>query len=395
MNTIYLDHAAATPLRPEVMAAMEEAASTAFANPSSQHAAGRIAKRLLEDARDRIVDLVGGRATGATRDRLVFTSGATEANRMAMLGLARGGCLVAVSPRDHASVISAEKELSRRGHSVRTLPLTPEGALTRDAIASVMAAARGPAVLLTTTPVCSQTGLVDRGAIDVGSETAANGGLALHADSTQAAAWYPLAFAGSQLATMTLAPHKFGGPRGIGALVVRAGTALDPLLPGPQELGLRGGTEAVTLAVGFARALELATIERDEVFKRVTSLREEFESRFIAAAADAGLEAIVIGHGGSRAPHITAVSIVGMDRQAFVMAADLEGVCLSTGTACSSGSSEPPAVLAAMGLTSTVIAGTIRASFGRTTTTTDIDEAIKRLQRVFVRRGGSLSMECR
>jgi cysteine desulfurase len=395
MNTIYLDHAAATPMRPEVRAAMEEAASTAFANPSSQHAAGRTAKRLLEDARERIVELVGGRAGGATRDRLVFTSGATEANRMAMLGLARGGCLIAVSPRDHGSVISAETELSRRGHAVRTLPLTPEGAVARDALASLMQAAGGTTVLLTTTPVCSQTGLLDFLALDVASDAATNGVIALHADSTQAAAWYPLNFADSLLTTMTLAPHKFGGPRGIGGLVIRAGTALDPLLPGPQELGLRGGTEAVTLAVGFARALELAAIERDEVAPRVTSLRDQFEAQLIAAAIDAGLEAIVIGQRGSRAPHITAVAIVGMDRQSLVMAADLEGVCLSTGTACSSGSSEPPVVLAAIGVPNTLTAGTIRASFGRTTTPVDIDDAIRRLRRVFVRLGRSLSVECR
>lgn len=395
MNTIYLDHAAATPLRPEVAAAMDEAAAMAFANPSSQHAAGRKAKQLLEDARERILELVGGRTHGVDRDRLVFTSGATEANRMAMLGLVPLGAVIAVSPRDHASIMTAAADLSRRGHPVSTLSLTPEGAVARASLADVIASSRG-GLLLTTTPVCSHTGLVDFLVTDDVSRLASpHHAVAVHADATQTAAWYPLAFSASPCSTMTLTPHKLGGPRGIGGLVLRAGTRIDPLIPGAQELGLRGGTEGVALAVGFAKALDLVTAEHDHVSRRVMALRDQFEARLITAATAAGLEAIVIGHGRRRAPHITSIAFPGIDRQAFVMAADLEGVCLSTGTACASGSREPPAVLAAIGLTAPLIAGTIRASFGRTTTDADIDEAVSSLRRVFDRLAGSLSMGCR
>jgi cysteine desulfurase len=385
MTPVYLDHAAATPLRSEVAAGMDDATRAAFANPSSPHAEGRLAKRLLEDARERIVELVGGRTQGAVRDRLVFTSGATEANRMAMLGLPTPGTVVAVSPRDHDSITSAAAELARRGHPVHTLTLSPEGSVPRDALTDLIAAASGTSILVAVTPVCGHTGLRAAWGLGVCSEMGSMGSIVIHADATQAAAWYPLDFAASPFTTMTLAPHKFGGPRGIGGLVIRGGTTLEPLMPGPQELGLRGGTEAVTLAVGFARALELVAAERDEVALRVTSLRALFEAQLIAAAKDAGHDMIIVGGGSSRAPHIATISMAGMDRQALVMAADLEGVCLSTGTACASGSSEPPAILAALGLESRLIAGTFRASLGRTTTRADIDEAVECLRRVFVR----------
>jgi cysteine desulfurase len=378
VRSIYLDHAAATPLRPEVADAIQEAARVAFANPSSQHAQGRIAKRLLEDARERILDLVGGRNGGAIRDRLIFTSGATEANRTAMLGLAAEGCRVAVSARDHPSVQSAAAELAARGHGVRTLPLDPAGTISRGALADEMETAAGRGLLLAVTPVCGQTGLHNAFPM-VGPP------VTIHADATQSAAWDALDFDGSPWTSLTLAPHKFGGPRGIGALVVRGTAPITPLLPGSQELGLRGGTEAVSLAVGFARALELAAEERETLSRRVGTLRECFEAGIIEAARAAGREAIIIGRDAPRAPHISAIAIPGIDRQAVVMAADLEGVCLSTGTACASGSSEPSPILLAMRLDDEVIQGTFRVSLGRTTTDDDVTQAVDRIRRVLSR----------
>lgn len=375
---VYLDHAAATPLRPEVAVAMDEASSVAFANPSSQHAAGRLAKRLLEDAREKILTLVGCSTAGTIRDRLIFTSGATEANRTAMLGLPAEGCRIAVSPRDHPSVQSAAAALAARGHAVRTLPLDPVGTIARGALADEIEAAGGHGLLVTVTPICGQTGLRDRT-----PEVAAS--VAIHADATQAAAWDALDFAGSPWTSMALAPHKFGGPRGIGALVVRARVPVTPLLPGSQELGLRGGTEAVALAVGFARALELAVAEREELSRRVQSLRERLEAGIIDAARAAGREAVIIGRDAPRAPHISAIALPGIDRQALVMAADLEGVCLATGTACASGSSEPSPILFALRLDDDVIQSTFRASLGRTTTHDDVAQGTERIRRVLAR----------
>lgn len=398
---VYLDHAAATPVRGEVAAAMAEVAAVAYANPSSQHAAGRRAKQLLEDAREKILGLVGGRTSGPTRDRLIFTSGATEANRTAMLGLAAEGCRVAVSARDHPSITSAAAELAARGHAVRTIPLDTDGNVALHGLADEIDEPGAHGLLLAISPVCGQTGILhDPKALPCetfGNQTApgkhvsprdspfATVTLHVHADATQAAAWYPLDFATSPFASMTLAPHKFGGPRGIGCVVVRGGVAIAPLLPGSQELGLRGGTEAVVLAVGFAKALEISASDRAEVSRRVRNLREDFESGVLRVAHAAGFDGKIIGQRVKRAPHIAAISIPGIDRQTLVMAADLEGVCLSTGTACASGSSEPAPILFALRLDDKTIAGTFRASLGRTTTAEDIAQSLGRLGRVFSR----------
>jgi len=387
-DAVYLDHAAATPLDPEVAAAMDEAAAIAFGNPSSPHAAGRAAKRILEDARERILQLIGGRVGGVARDRLVFTSGATEANRLGVVGLAgshaarQAAGTVAISARDHSSLRTAATELGGLGWQVCELPLVGAGAVE-------FARAAAPATrILTTTTVCGQTGIRDDLA---GAARLAADGWLVHADATQSAAWDELAFAAGPWATLALAAHKFGGPRGIGGLVVRHGITLAPLAPGPQELGLRGGTEPVSLAVGFARALGLAAAARAEAAARIAALRDRLERGILAAAHAAGIEAIVVGAQAPRAPHVALVALAGLDRQAVAMAADLAGVCLATGTACASGSAEPPAILGALGLPDRFQRGAIRLSLARTTTTTDIERAVARLEAVLRRLGATPS----
>ena len=379
--SIYLDHAAATPLRPDVEAAMREAAEQAFANPSSPHAAGRRARAALESARERILAAIGGRSTGAVRDRLVFTSGSTEANRLGVIGTAGGRPgAIASSPRDHSSVTRAAETLAQRGWRAATLALDGRGSVAAAAerfLADTTDLA-GPAILCIT-PVCGQTGLRD--AIPVRGSRAER--LRVHVDATQAVAWDAVSFRDLNATSLALSPHKFGGPRGIGAVVIRGDIEVEPLVPGPQELGLRGGTEAGALAAGFARALELAVAERQQVADRVTRLRDRFEAGAVAAAREAGIDSHVVGAGGDRAPHVSTIALLGLDRQAVVMAADLEGVCLATGTACASGSSDPSPAVSALGLPGTVARGAVRASFGRDTTEADVDEALVRLQRVF------------
>lgn len=412
--SIYLDHAATTPVRDEVAAAMEEARRVAFANPSSPHAAGRRAKARLEDCRERILGLVGATGRG---DRLVFTSGATEANRLAILGLAAGsvagpgkaGCdttgVVAHSARDHASIRTAVAELAARpGWDAACAPLSPCGTLD-GAWVSAWAAARPPRLrLLATTLVCGQTGSIES-LLGESVRGDSSVDLLVHVDATQAVGMLDVAFARLPAATLALAPHKFGGPRGIGGLVIRAGVPFAAVAGGPQEGGLRGGTEPVTLAVGFAAALELAVAERAAAARRVTIIRDRFEAGLAAAAGACGMEIHVVGAAGPRgggptgrrAPHISTIAFTArelagtrgrIDRQAFVMAADLEGVCVATGTACASGSSEPAPALLAMGLSEPVVEGAVRFSFGRETTTTDVDEAVARLGRVLARMAG-------
>jgi cysteine desulfurase len=381
---IYLDHAAATPLAAEVEAAIATAQALAFANPSSQHAAGRTARRLLEDARDRIMAAVGGRGTGSHRDRLVFTSGSSEANHLAIVGLTTGlggsGTLFS-SCRDHASIVHAVRAAAHGGWRAETLPLDMAGRLDPRVLSARLAEVGrdGPAVVTLTT-VCGQTGVIEA---VVGPP--AGGSTLLHVDATQSAGFLPVDFAASAAATLALAPHKFGGPRGIGALVVRGGVPLEPVLAGTQEHGLRGGTEAVPLAVGFARAMELAAADRESAAARVAALRDRFEERIMAVARQAGIAAVRIGAGGPRGPHIATIAFPGLDRQSLAMAADLAGVCLATGTACASGSSEPAPALVAMGLPPEVVRGAVRFSFGRSTTVEEIDLAVARLAPLMTR----------
>lgn len=390
---VYLDHAAATPISAAVAEAMREAEAAAFANPSSPHAAGRAAKRILEDARERILALVGGRTTGSVRDRLVFTSGSTEANRLGILGLAAGSTAaapttgwIAISARDHSSVRHPAEELGLRGWRLCEAPLNAQGSLVVDAV--VASATDSPAAevdrILAVTTVCGQSGL--REDLD-GIERIATRvpGLCVHADATQAAGWDELRFATSPWGTLALAPHKFGGPRGIGGLVVRGDVRLAATVPGTQELGLRGGTEAVHLAAGFARALELSAADRSLATVRVAALRTHLESGLVKAARRAGFEAIVIGSAAARAPHVALVALAGVDRQVAALAADMEGVCLATGTACASGSTEPPAILAALGVPARFRDGGLRLSLGTTTTPTDVEAAITKLADVFTR----------
>ncbi len=377
-SAVYLDHAATTTLRPEVAEAMARAQADAWGNPSSPHAAGRRAKRLLEDCRETILALLGGRATGPGRDRLVFTSGATEANRLAILGLAGGAPgTFASSARDHASIRGARGELAARGWRVVEMPLGADGRIDP---AWRAATERGGRTLVATTLVCGQTGAID----DVPGLVAAHPDAIVHVDATQAVVCERFSFTDLEVAAVAVAPHKFSGPRGIGALLVRSDAPLAPLVPGTQEAGLRGGTEPVVLAAGFARALELAVAERESEAARLTVLRDRFRTAFTAAAAAHGLVAEpILPSGGS--PHVLSLALRGFDRQAFVMAADLAGVACATGTACASGSTEPAPAIAAMGLPDDVVAGAVRFSFGRTTTAADLDAAVERLGPVLAR----------
>ncbi len=376
--TIYLDHAATTPLRDEVRQAIAAAETTGFANPSSPHALGRQARRLLDDARERILALLGARTTGRDRDRLVFTGGATEANRLALLGMAgRDPVVCRYSARDHGSVVAAARQLADRGCDVASVPLLSSGRLDCSGLDWPAAA---PRRILCTTLVCGQTGSVE----DLAAGRAAAGDCLIHVDATQAVAVEPIAFATLGVHTLAFAPHKFGGPRGIGCLVLRGDTAIAAVTPGPQEAGLRGGTEPVPLAVGCAVALESAVAAREQEARRLLELRDRLEAGLVATAVAAGRAAIVIAAEASRAAHITTIAFPGIDRQAFVMAADLEGVCCATGTACASGSSLPaPAVEACV--PPEVAAAAVRFSLGWTTTSSDVDEAIARLSGILMR----------
>jgi cysteine desulfurase len=383
--SVYLDHAATTPIRPEVAAAMAAAAVDGFANPSSQHAAGRRARRLLEDARERILAAVGGRSAGPGRDRLVFTSGTTEANWLAVVGMAAGAgqCgRIAWSARDHSSLRSAAAMVGDLGWRVTQVPLGAGGTLDVGPLTTWAEEIAAPAIL-SATLACGQSGTLEDLSL-LERLGAARRSLLVHVDAAQAVGTTAIPFAAGGLATLALAAHKVGGPRGIGGLVIRADVALRPTFPGVQESGLRGGTEAVPLAAGFATAVELAVAERAAA-DRLASLRSRLEDGLLAAARSSGIPAVVVAADAARTPQITTIVFAGIDRQAFVMAADLAGVCCATGAACASGSSEPAPALVAMGLPPEAVRSAVRFSVGRTTSAADVDAALARLRPVLIR----------
>jgi len=201
----------------------------------------------------------------------------------------------------------------------------------------------------------------------------------LHTDATQAVGRLAIDFYSLGVTSLCFAPHKFGGPRGIGCLILRSGLPVTPLLHGAQQFQLRGGTEPVALIAGCQLAVALAVARQQAEAARLENLRHQFERQLVARSREASLEPVIIAGGGPRSPHLSTIAFPGIDRQAFVMAADLAGLAVATGTACASGSSEPAPALMGMGLDQRLVQAAVRFSFGRSTTAGEIDEAVFRI----------------
>lgn len=380
---IYLDHAATTPLDPEVADRISRVQADIFGNPSSPHAAGRRARQIVDEAREQILANLGCPAA-----RLVFTSGATEANHLATLGLqADQPIQLAVSLRDHESLRLAAAAAGEAAR-LETMPLTTAGQLDQAAVAAWLEqtdAVPSAPRLLATTLVCGQTGSIEDMAGVVGLIARHAPSCLLHTDATQAVGRVPVDFSTLGVTSLCFAPHKFGGPRGIGCLILRPGVELAPLLHGAQQFQQRGGTEPVALIAGCQLAVAIAVNRQQAEAERLEGLRQQFEQRLLGLARDAGFHPLVIAAGGPRSPHVSTVALPGTDRQAFVMAADLAGLAVATGTACASGSSEPAPALTAMRLTQPAVQSAVRFSFGRTTTNADVDEAVSRIGHILGR----------
>ena len=380
MNVIYLDHNSTTPLLGEVAAAMAPWQGDQVGNPSSQHQLGRRARQAIEDARDEIGRILGARLSGRQPDRVIFTSGGTEANNLAIFGMAGGhepastpGEMI-VSAIEHASVARPVELLERRGWTIHRLGVTTAGVVDVDALDERLSPrTRLVSVMLSN----NETGVLQPVA-ELARRAAARG-VAMHTDAAQAVGKMPVDFTALGVAAMGVAAHKFHGPLGIGALVVRRDFELAPLLFGGfQQEGLRPGTESPALAVGMQAAL--VAWERDAAARaeRLGRLRDRLEAGLIRALDGA---VVVNGAAAPRLPHTSNVALLGVDRQALLMALDLAGVAASTGAACASGSSEVSAVLSAMGCPTDVLASSLRFSLGATTTEEEIDTAIRLIAR--------------
>jgi cysteine desulfurase len=351
-----------------VVEAMARAWQGAGANPASQHAPGRRARRMLEEAREGIAELLGAKTGGMDADRVLFTSGGTEANNLALRGIDRGEAeAILISSVEHPSIVATAETMRRCGVPVRVAQpheldvwcdfwFTPTGGLV-----SVMLAN-------------NETGIIHL--IREIAATCRQRPVPIHTDAVQAVGKIPVSFRELGVDAMTVAPHKFHGPLGIGALVLRHGVKLQPQLHGGfQQEGMRPGTENVALAVGFHEALRIAVAELPERAARMQQLRDELERLILAETPDT----IVIGSTAPRLPNTSCISFPGLNRQALVMALDMAGVACSTGSACASGSSEPSPTLVAMGLEKAVIDGAIRLSLGAFTTASEVAEAARRI----------------
>jgi cysteine desulfurase len=381
---IYLDHNATTPILPAAADAVREASLRYGANPASQHELGRQARRALEAARARLAELLGA----APDDRVVFTSGGTEANNLAISGLAqRAGSSptpaspapdhIIISGLEHPSVARAAEHLERQGGRVDRLLAGLTGVVRVEDLPKLLR----PETRLVSVMLASN----DTGVIQPVAEIAAicrQRGVVCHTDAVQAVAKISVSFRALGVDALTLAAHKFHGPMGIGALIVRQGVELSPALWGGfQQAGLRPGTECVALARGMLAALEAWAREADARSVHMRALRDRLEQSLLAGDE----RAVALGGAAERLPHTSNIAFVGLDRQAVAMALDLAGVACSTGSACASGSSEPSPALLAMGLSDEQISASLRFSLGVFTTAAEVDEAARRILSVVKR----------
>jgi cysteine desulfurase len=381
MQAIYLDHNATTPMLDEVAVAMAPWQGARFGNPASQHQAGRKARQALDDARAEIARMLGAELQGRTADRLIFTSGGTEANNLALLGMtaagdrAEGPHQAIISAIEHPSVVGPVEALSGRGWKIDRLVVSREGVVDVDQLDELLGdQTRFVSVMLAN----NETGVIQP--VEEIARRCAARGVPLHTDAVQAIGKVPVDFRVLGVASMTVTAHKLHGPLGIGALIARHDTPLRPILHGGfQQEGLRPGTESVALVVGMWAALAAFERERAARSERLRSLRDRLEAGLAAAI---GEQIVINGAGAQRLPHTSNVGFVGLDRQALFMALDLAGVACSTGSACASGSSEPSPVLLAMGVAPAVLNGSLRFSLGATTTAQEIDEAVRRIAKV-------------
>lgn len=359
--TVYLDHNATSPIDPEVLEAMLPFLRDARGNPSSRHAPGRAAREAVERAREQVARLAGSRA-----EEVVFTSGGTEANNLAIKGAAATlpAAALAVSAVEHASVLGPAWAMEGLGWRVLEIEVDDHGRVTVDAFEACLdAGVRLASVMIAN----NETGVVQ----DVAPLAAAarRRGALFHTDAVQAAGKVEINFAGCGAHMMSLSAHKFGGPKGAGALIVDRALYLEPLLHGGgQERGRRSGTENVAAIVGFGLAAERAAADREANGRRLAALRDRLEGRL---AAVPGL--VIFGTGVRRLPNTVFFSVEGIDGGTLVNLLDEAGFAISSGSACGTGRAEPSHVLMRMGIERELAYGAVRVSLGPGNTPADID----------------------
>jgi cysteine desulfurase len=368
---VYLDYAATTPVRSDVLEAMlPYLNSGSFGNPSSAHRFGRAARAGLEQARKEVAA-----AVGAEPSQVVFTSGGTEADNLAVIGAALAArhhgraMLAAVSAVEHKAVLAAAHHVAHLGGEEIVLGVDSDGLLDQDALEAALA--RNPAVV-SVMWVNNETGV--RQPVEEIARRCAAAGVLLHSDAVQAFGKVPVALTDLPCTLLTISGHKIGAPKGIGALIVRDRKAVEAMIHGGgQQFGIRPGTENVAGAVALGRAAALAAAEQSSESARLAGLRDSLIERLRAVVPDL----VVHGIAAPRAPHVLSIGIPGADSEALLMHLDLAGVAASGGSACSTGAMEPSHVLTAMGIPRALALGSIRLSLGHETRAEDLDRVVE------------------
>jgi cysteine desulfurase len=363
----YLDNAATTPVRPEVLEAMlPYLGKDAFGNPSSAHRFGRAARAGLEEAKRAVAE-----AVGAEPNQVVFTSGGTEADNLAIIGAAlaakgRGAPFrVAVSATEHKAGLAAAHAVTHLGGEEVILPVTASGLLEREALARVLA---GGVAAVSVMWVNNEVGTIQP--VREIADRCCDAGVLFHSDAVQAFGKVPVSLRDVNCTLLSISGHKIGAAKGVGALLVRDRKAVEAIIHGGgQQFGIRPGTENVPGIVGLGVAARLAAREQAELATRLRELRDELERRVLALVPDA----LINGWQGERAPHISNVSIPGTDSEALLMHLDLAGIACSSGSACSTGAVEPSHVLSAMGVPRELGVAALRFSFGKDSTLDDVE----------------------
>jgi cysteine desulfurase len=360
--TAYLDHAATAPPRRESVEAMLPYLTDRFGNPSGMHSVARAARTAIDEARDEMAELLG-----AEPSEIVFTGGGTEADNLALMGAyAAGNGTMLCSAIEHHAVLRVAEALDGG-----IVPVTSDGVVDLDALEHML----DPSIAVVSVMlVNNETGVVQplhkvRRSIDRLAPNAV-----LHSDAVQATPWLDMPRFGQFADMLTISAHKFGGPQGVGALVVRKGIRLSPLLRGGgQERERRSGTHNVAGIVGMAAALRAATDERERVVGRVTALRDRLVDTLLATVPDSfetGPRALKVAGNAH-------LCFPGIESEALLVLLDEQGLCASAGASCSSGAMEPSHVLTAMGIDNRTAMSSVRMTLGHTTTDYDVDVALK------------------
>ena len=376
MKRIYLDHNATTPLHPDVLEAITPYLTNRFGNGSSIHAYGREARNAIDTAREQVADLIGAKSPS----EIVFTSSGTEADNHAIKGLAElqssrnGGYHIITSSVEHHAVLHTCQHLEKHGYDVTYLPVDRYGRIHTDALREVI---RETTILISIMHANNETGTVQPIA-DV-AEIAAAHNVPFHTDAVQSVGKLPVDVQELGIGLLSLSGHKLYGPKGIGVLYIRRGTRLENLMHGgSHERNRRAGSENVPAIVGLGAAAQIAKTNREVHVGHLDHL-----TRKLRDGLHKGLDGLYEnGHPEHCLPGTLNISFEFVEGESLILRLDMEGICVSTGSACTSGSMEPSHVLAALGLQPQLAQGTVRFSLGRDNTEAEIDEVIEKVPKI-------------